>query len=213
MRVDRVADIPLTFGGRARFNIQNVLAATLTGYINHMEINEIKTALRTFIPSAETTPGRMNLFKLPRYEVLIDYAHNTASMEAIADFMTNVEASVKIGIIAGLGDRRDDDTITIGRLAAQMFDEIIIRQDKDLRGKTANEINNLLLQGINQVKPELETKVIEQEASALAHALEYAPPGSFITLFSEDIPEAVKLVESFRIIQHRQVPVEQNNHQ
>ncbi|MFD2247366.1 cyanophycin synthetase [Pontibacter ruber] len=211
MRVDRVADIPLTFGGRARFNIQNVLAATLTGYINHMELSEIKTALRTFIPSAETTPGRMNLFKLPKYEVLIDYAHNTASMEAIADFISNVEAPLKIGIIAGIGDRRDNDTIEIGKLAAQMFDEIIIRQDKDLRGRSGSEINGLLKQGIMQVKPELELKEIEQEARALAHALEYAPPGSFITLFSEDIPEAVKLVESFRIIQHRQVPVDQNN--
>ncbi len=203
IRVDRVADIPLTFGGKARFNIYNVLAATLAGYISHMEINEIKTALRTFIPSPETTPGRMNLFKLPNAEVLIDYAHNIASMQAISEFINNTDATRKIGIIAGIGDRRDEDMKEVGRLAAQVFDEIIIRQDKDLRGRDGKEINNLLKEGIFSVKPELEPLEIKQESRALAHALEYAPEGSFIALFAEDIPEAVKLVENFRLIQHR----------
>jgi len=203
IRVDRVADVPLTFGGKAKFNIYNVLAATLAGYISHMEINEIKTALRTFIPSPETTPGRMNLFKLPKYEVLIDYAHNTASLQAIGDFIRNVEASPKIGIIAGIGDRREEDMKEVGRLAAEIFDEIIIRQDKDLRGRDGKAINERVKEGIFSVKPELEPKEINQETRALAHALEYAPEGAFIALFSEDIPEATKLIENFRIIEHR----------
>ncbi|WP_242927211.1 cyanophycin synthetase [Pontibacter vulgaris] len=211
IRVDRVADIPLTFGGRAKFNIQNVLAATLTGYINHFEIAEIRTSLRTFLPSPETTPGRMNLYKLPKYEVLIDYAHNTASMRAIGDFIGNVEASHKIGIVAGIGDRRDEDTRDIGRIAAEIFDEVIIRQDKDLRGKTGDEINRLVIEGLTAVKPDIQYKEISQESQALAHALEYAPEGAFITLFVEDYTEAIKLIESFRIIQHRQVTANQHN--
>ncbi|MBB6610911.1 cyanophycin synthetase [Pontibacter sp. Tf4] len=204
IRIDRVADIPVTFGGRARFNIYNVLAAALAAYTSHLEVNEIKTALRTFVPSAETMPGRMNLFKLPKVEVLIDYAHNIASMQAIGDFIRSTEASTKIGIIAGVGDRRDQDMIEVGKLAAEMFDEIIIRQDKDLRGRKGSEINNLLKQGIFAVKPALEPIEIKQESSALAYAIEYAPQNAFITLFSEDIQEAVKLVENFRVIQHRE---------
>ncbi|WP_242919473.1 cyanophycin synthetase [Pontibacter liquoris] len=209
IRIDRVADIPLTFGGKARFNIYNVLAATLAAYTSHMEINEIRTALRTFIPSAETTPGRMNLFKLPKAEVLIDYAHNTASMEAISDFINQSDANHKIGIIAGVGDRRDEDLKAVGRLAAEVFDEIIIRQDKDLRGRSGKEINHLLKEGIFTVKPYLEPREINQETRALAYALEYAPEGSFIALFAEDIPEAVKLVENFRVIQHRNAASDQ----
>ncbi|HEY4652616.1 MAG TPA: cyanophycin synthetase, partial [Pontibacter sp.] len=173
IRVDRVADIPLTFGGKARFNIYNVLAATLTAYLSHLEISEIRTALRTFIPSPETTPGRMNLFKLPKAEVLIDYAHNMASMLAIGDFIKNTDAYPKIGIIAGVGDRRDEDMREVGRIAASIFDEIIIRQDKDLRGRSGKEINNLLKEGIFSVKPDLEPKEIKEETRALAYALEY----------------------------------------
>ncbi|WP_187264133.1 cyanophycin synthetase [Pontibacter beigongshangensis] len=210
IRVDRVADIPLTFGGRAKFNIQNVLAATLAAYMLHFEVAEIKTALRTFLPSAETTPGRMNLFKLPKFEVLIDYAHNIASMKAIGDFLQHVPATSKIGIVAGVGDRLSADIIEVGKLAAAMFDQIIIRQDLDSRDRKGEEINQLLKEGIRSAPKNVKVLEIKEETRALAHALEYAPEGAFITLFSENVPEAVKMIESFRIIQHRKAVSEEN---
>ncbi|MDX5443188.1 MAG: cyanophycin synthetase, partial [Hymenobacteraceae bacterium] len=208
IRIDRVADIPLTFGGRARFNIENVLAATLSGYISHFEIEEIKRALRTFIPSPSKTPGRMNLFKFPAFEVLIDYAHNTGSLKAIGEFLEHVEASPKIGIIAGIGDRRDEDTYELGKLAAGIFDEIIIRQDKDLRGKSGETIRENLLRGIQEVRPDIPIQEIKEEMRAIAFALEHADRGSFITIFSEDVSEAIKMVESFKVIQDRRVMVD-----
>ncbi|ALJ00347.1 cyanophycin synthetase [Rufibacter tibetensis] len=208
IRVDRVADIPLTFGGRAKFNIENVLAATLAGYISRFEISEIKTALRTFIPSASKTPGRMNLFKFPTFEVLVDYAHNPAGMKGIADFLQNVDARTRVGIVAGVGDRRDEDFVELGKMAAQMFDEIIIRSDKDLRGRTADEIYNKIIEGIEQVDPNKTYKIINQEMVAIAYALEHAERNSFITIFSEDIPEAIKMIENFKVIQDRRVMVD-----
>lgn len=87
IRIDRVADVPLTFGGKAKFNIENILAATLAGYISHFEVEDIKTSLRTFIPSPSKTPGRMNLFKFPNFEVLVDYAHNVGGLKAIGEYM------------------------------------------------------------------------------------------------------------------------------
>ncbi|WP_192821125.1 cyanophycin synthetase [Rufibacter sp. LB8] len=208
IRVDRVADIPLTFGGRAKFNIENVLAATLAGYISHFEISEIKTALRTFIPSSNKTPGRMNLFKFPTFEVLVDYAHNPAGMKGIAEFLQNVDARKHVGIIAGVGDRRDEDIVEMGRLAASMFDEVIVRHDKDLRGRSAENIIELMVAGITQVDPDKNYKVIGQEMIAIAYALEHAERNSFITIFSEDIPEAIKLIENFKVIQDRRVMID-----
>ncbi|MGV3541317.1 MAG: cyanophycin synthetase [Rufibacter sp.] len=208
IRVDRVADIPLTFGGRARFNIENVLAATLAGYLSNFEVSEIKSALRTFVPSPTKTPGRMNLFKFPTFEVLVDYAHNPAGMKGIADFLENVDARKKVGIIAGVGDRRDEDMVELGKLAAQMFDEVIIRLDKDLRGRSAEEINQNVIKGITQVDQEKPYRVIPQEMIAIAYALEHAERNSFITIFSEDISEAIKLIENFKVIQDRRVLVD-----
>ena len=207
IRVDRVADIPLTFGGRARFNIENVLAATLAAYVSHVPVEDIKTALRTFIPSPAKTPGRMNLFKFPNFEVLLDYAHNAAGLKAIGEFLNNTNATRRVGIIAGVGDRRDEDTIELGRLAGELFDEIIIRQDKDLRGRPAEEINNLLVTGI-KMSGDKDITIIPEEMRAIAYALENAERDSIVCIFSEQISEAIKLVENFKTIQDRRVLVD-----
>ncbi|RAU83020.1 cyanophycin synthetase [Pontibacter arcticus] len=205
IRIDRVADIPLTFGGKAKFNIENILAATLAGYISHFEIEDIKTALRTFLPSPSKTPGRMNLFKFPDFEVLVDYAHNVGGMKAIGTFLEEVEATRKVGIIAGVGDRREEDFYELGQVAGQIFDEIIIRLDEDLRGKTPEQITEPLIQGIKSIAPNKSIRIIPQEMRAIAYALELATPGSFISVFTEDMQEAVKMVESFKVIQDRKV--------
>ncbi|NEM97499.1 cyanophycin synthetase [Pontibacter burrus] len=208
LRVDRVADVPLTFGGKARFNIENILAATLAGYISHFDIEDIKTSLRTFIPSPAKTPGRMNLFKFPKFEVLVDYAHNVGGLKAVGDFIRSHDTGHKVGIIAGVGDRRTEDFYDLGFVAAQVFDEIIVRLDSDLRGKTAEEITGPILQGIEDADPTKKVTLIPEEMRAIAYALEHAQPNSFIAIFTEDISESVKMVEHFKIIQDRNVLVE-----
>lgn len=150
----------------------------------------------------------MNLFRFPNFEVLVDYAHNAAGLKAIGDFIQTTDATTKVGIIAGVGDRRDEDTHELGRLAATYFDEIIIRQDKDLRGASSEHINNMLMGGIKEVDPNKHVVIIPVEMRAIAHALENAGRGALITIFSEDITEAIKLVENFKIIQDRRVLVD-----
>ncbi len=208
IRIDRVADVPLTFGGRAKFNIENILAAALAGYISHFEIEDIKSSLRTFVPSPAKTPGRMNLFKFPEFEVLIDYAHNVGGLRAIGAFMEDLEVSKKVGIVAGVGDRRTEDFYELGQVAGEIFDEIIVRLDTDLRGKTAEEITLPLMRGIEDVAPHKQVKLIPEEMRAIAHALENAEPESFIAIFTEDIAEAVKMVENFKLLQDRKVLVD-----
>ena len=208
IRVDRVADIPLTFGGRAKFNIENVLAATLAAYVSRIPVEDIKLALRTFIPSAAKTPGRMNVFRFSNFEVIVDYAHNAAGLQAIGGFIRTTDATRRVGIIAGVGDRRNEDTRELGSLAAEYFDEIIIRQDKDLRGASLEHINNNLLAGIHQMNPDKQVVIIPDEMRAIAHALENAERGDLIIIFFEDISEAIKLVENFRFIQDRRVLVD-----
>ncbi|WP_266205312.1 cyanophycin synthetase [Pontibacter kalidii] len=208
IRIDRVADVPLTFGGKARFNIENILAAALAGYISHFEIHDIKTSLRTFIPSPSKTPGRMNLFKFPTFDVLVDYAHNVGGLKAIGDYMNALDVTKKVGIVAAVGDRRQEDFYEIGRVSGEIFDEIIVRLDADLRGRTADEILGPVLKGIEDVAPEKQVHQIPQEMRAIAFALERAEPGALIAIFTEDVHESVKMVESFKVIQDRKEFVE-----
>ncbi len=196
-RVCKVTAIPLTFGGKVGFMVANVLAATLASYTYGFTIEDIKTNLETFIPSASQTPGRMNVFDFKDYKVLIDFAHNADGFRGIKEFLSTIDSPLKIGIITGTGDRRDDDIRDLGRISAEMFDHIIIRQDKFLRGRTADEIVNLLLEGIREVAPDKSYEYIPKEVEALKHALSLAKPGAFITALSDVIDNAIEVVQSY----------------
>jgi cyanophycin synthetase len=197
LRIDRAVEFPATFGGRAGFNIENCLAAALAGYLAGFDRDDIKTAFRTFVPSAAKTPGRMNIFKFPKYEVIVDYAHNTAGIQKFGEFMDATSATRKIGVVSGLGDRRDEDTMGFARIAGRIFDEVVLRQDKDLRGKTAEEIKTLMEQGLRLDKTDLPITYIEKEMDAIDHVLETAPKGAVITLFTENISAVLEKLEKY----------------
>ncbi len=198
MRVMKAEDIPLTYGGKAKFMIQNVLPAILAANIQGISIEDMKAALETFIPSASQTPGRLNLFKFNDFSILLDYAHNPAGMRALKNFTDELDATVKVGIIAGIGDRREEDNNEMGSIAAEMFDEIIIRQDKRLRGKTEEQLIKMLGDGIKMKDPNKKTTIIPSEKEAITHAVKNAVKGSLIVLCSDVIPEALDLVKKFK---------------
>ncbi|MDC8002109.1 cyanophycin synthetase [Aequorivita todarodis] len=198
MRIMKAENIPLTFGGKATFMIQNILPAVIAANVRGIGIEDMKVALETFIPSASQTPGRLNLFKFENFTILLDYAHNPAGMRALQKFTDNLEATVKVGIIAGVGDRREEDTNELGSIAAEMFDEIIIRQDKHLRGKSEEALIKMLNDGIKMKDPNKKTTVIPSEKEAITYAVKNAKKGSLIICCSDVIPDALELVMKFK---------------
>ncbi|QQX77846.1 MULTISPECIES: cyanophycin synthetase [Aequorivita] len=198
MRIMKAENIPLTFGGKASFMIQNILPAVIAANVRGIGIEDMKVALETFIPSATQTPGRLNLFKFENFSILLDYAHNPAGMRALQQFTDSFDATEKIGIIAGVGDRREEDTNELGSIAAEMFDEIIIRQDKNLRGKSEEELIKMLNVGIKMKNPNKKTTIIPSEKEAITHAIKNAKKGSLIICCSDVIPDALDLVMKFK---------------
>ena len=198
MRIMSAESIPLTYGGKAKFMIQNVLAGILAAHVQGISIEDMKAGLETFIPSASQTPGRLNLFEFENFSILLDYAHNAAGMRALQKFTDELEATVKVGIIAGIGDRRVEDNNEMGSIAAEMFDEIIIRQDKRLRGKTEEELIKMLNDGIKMKDPNKKTTIIPSEREAITYAVKNAVKGSLIILCSDVIPDALDLVKKFK---------------
>jgi cyanophycin synthetase len=197
IRIEKVTTIPLTFGGKARFMIGNVLAASLAGYLFGFKTENIRLSLETFIPSAALTPGRMNIFNFKNFQVMIDFAHNPAGYMAIEEFLGTVESPKKIGIISGVGDRRDEDITECGRIAARMFDHIIIRQEKHLRGRTEQEIIDLILNGITSVDKKMTYEIIPKEVEAIKHAISIAEQGTFITALSDVVTNAIEIVQEY----------------
>ncbi len=198
IRIDKVSNAPITFGGKAEFNIQNALGVVLAAYLSDFKIEDIKLALETFVPSPVQTPGRMNIFNFKHFTVMADYAHNAHGMKAIGKFVSKVEASKKVGVIAGVGDRRDEDTIELAEEAAKVFDEIIIRQDRNLRGRTEEELIALMKKGISNIDPNKKVTVIKKESEAIDHAVRNAQKGSFIVIIHDVVLAALDQLQKLK---------------
>ncbi|WP_426092120.1 cyanophycin synthetase [Flavobacterium sp. DSR3-2] len=197
IRIERATHVPLTLGGKAKFMIANVLAATLASYLWGFKTEDISLSLQTFIPSAAQTPGRMNIFEFKKFKVLIDFAHNASGYKGVEEYLHSVDATKKIGIIAGVGDRRDEDIRECATIAARMFDHIIIRQEKYLRGRTEDEIINLILEGIKNSGKTVTYEIIPKETEAIKHAINCAEEGSFITALSDVVTNAIDIVQEY----------------
>jgi cyanophycin synthetase len=198
IRVQRTIQIPLTFGGTVPFMIENVMAATLAAFLWGFKTEDIKISLETFIPSAAQTPGRMNIFEFKDFRFMIDFAHNPDGYRGIKEFLRHVDSPLKIGIIAGTGDRRDEDIRELGKLSAEMFDYVILRQEKHLRGRTEENILDLLKEGILSVDANKQFEVVPKEIDAIKHAMSLAKPGTFITALSDVVDNAIETVQNYQ---------------
>lgn len=218
--------IPATFGGRARMNVANALAAAAAAWAAGAHLHDIRQGLRTFSTSFFQAPGRLNLIDLGGVRVIIDYCHNVDGMRQLADFVERmttepeprgragakpaVKAGAKapartaapasgprprigraIGVIGIPGDRRDEDQREYGALAATAFDEIVVREDRNLRGRSAGESAANVVEGVKAARAAgtvrtTRTDKILDEMTAVRAALRRAAPGDLIVLCVDD---------------------------
>jgi cyanophycin synthetase len=197
-RIAKISDVPLTFSGTAECMIKNILPSVLAAALSGFSAEKIAEGLKTFIPSPETTPGRMNLFKFRDFRIMVDYAHNEDGFIELKKYISQVKSPLKIGVIGGTGDRRDEDLRKVGMYAAQMFDEIIIRTDKDTRGRNPEEINNLLLEGIRSVNENTPVKIIPEETEAIYYAISQAVKDAFILAFADHVMDTIAFVRDLQ---------------
>ena len=188
--------IPATFGGKARMNVQNALAAAAAAWASGAHLHDIRQGLRTFTTSFFQAPGRLNMVEVAGVRVVIDYCHNVDGMRALSDFVNRmmVENGVRdgraIGVIGVPGDRRDDDMRGYGALAATAFDEIIVREDRNLRGRSPGETAAHVLDGIRAARADgaraTKSEKILKEMTAVRAALRRANPGDLLVMCVDD---------------------------
>ncbi|NLG20854.1 MAG: cyanophycin synthetase [Actinomycetales bacterium] len=187
--------LPSTFGGAARFNIANAMAAAGAAFACDVPLHDIRQGLRTFTTSYYLSPGRMNMLDVKGVSVVVDYCHNPAGMRAIGEFVDNLaeqrEAALenarisRIGVVGGTGDRRDDDLAELGAVAARHFDVLVVREDDNPRGRPRGESAAHLVRGINEAIAAGEARVrmvdtVLPEVEAVRHAMVLANPGDLV---------------------------------
>lgn len=193
-KIASIDEVPLTFKGLAECMIKNILPAMLAAYCYNIPVEQINQALLSFKPSPENTPGRMNSFQFTNFCLMLDYAHNEGGYQELKKYAARVTAPIKTGVIAATGDRRDQDIRNLGSLAAEIFDEIIIRHDKDGRGRTNEELTGLLMAGIRKIKPNMLINVISDELEAITYAMMHAQKDSWIFVNTDNVHETVPFV-------------------
>ncbi|MEW5930478.1 MAG: cyanophycin synthetase [Gemmatimonadota bacterium] len=181
-------EVPLMLGGAARFQQQNVLAAIATAYVQGVRYDTIRAGLLSFFPSPSMTPGRLNLLRVGKARVLVDYAHNQAAVEGLLELALNLPALRRIGVVAVPGDRRDEDIRGVGRLAAGL-DRVIVKEDPDKRGREDGEIARLMVEGLREGGMDEERiVVILDEREAVDRALREVGDGELALILADDVP-------------------------
>ncbi len=198
VRVEKASNIPLTYGGRAEFMVQNVLAATLACFVHGVSIEDIRVGLTTFNAGTAQTPGRLNFVEVGDVTVLMDYAHNPAGLRGLSKFINTLGRKYKTCVINGTGDRRDEDIVEFGQIAGENFDRIVIRRGHYLRGREEQQTYELLKKGIAKAKKDPVVRIIPESRDAIHHAIKYGRKGELVVTLADRVPEDIAHVQEYR---------------
>jgi cyanophycin synthetase len=191
--------VPITFNGKARFNIANALAAVLASFATQIHVTDIVSGLQSFFQSATTTPGRLNFVDFDGFRVMIDYAHNPHGLAAMSELAVALRRTRLVCVLGLPGDRRDEDIREAARIVGQHFDRVVLRDDFDLRGRQPGEVAGILRDGL--MAGGLDAANIAHrhaELDAISLAVAEAEPGDLIVYIADKPAIAAQYVETLR---------------
>src|SRR5690606_11278079 len=179
--------IPATLEGRALHNVQNAMFAAAMAFSLGIRLDAIRHGLRTFDTTFFQAPGRMNVFDEHPFKVVMDYAHNAHAVAMMADLAQRLDvAGRRIVVVAGPGDRRDEDLVAIAGSVAGKFDHYIVRRDDGLRGRDGDEVPRIIAGALRAAGVgEDAISVIADEQAAVDAALRMGRPGDLVLVLAD----------------------------
>ena len=192
--------IPATLEGRAMHNVQNAMFAAAIAFSLDIKLDAIRQGLRTFDSTFYQAPGRMNVYDEHPFKVLFDYGHNAHAVAAMADLAQRLDCTGRrIVVLAGPGDRRDEDLVAIAQAVAGRFDHYICRRDDALRGREPDEVPRIISSALRSLGvPDGAITVIPDEQEAIDAALRMGRPGDLLLVFSDALVRSWKQITKFR---------------
>ncbi|HYV12096.1 MAG TPA: Mur ligase family protein, partial [Pyrinomonadaceae bacterium] len=178
--------LPVMMNGVADFQISNLLATVAACRAFGVEQDVLLKSLINF-SSWANNPGRANLYRLNGGHVMVDYGHNTEAFDAICKMTSAWNDRQVTGIITVPGDRDDAIIDRAARAAAKGFDKVIIREDRDLRGRKPGDVASILCRAIREAAPATECEVILDEIEALRQAVRRMVKNEVIVVFYEKL--------------------------
>jgi cyanophycin synthetase len=184
--------IPITHGGKVGFQCENVLAAAAACWAQGIPAEVIRTGLETFGATLGKSPGRFNLMDINGATVVVDYGHNTSSLQAMLEIIQQFPHKRRLALYSAAGDRRDIDLVQQGELLGKAFDRVFIYEDHYLRGRQPGEIMQLFEQGLKKSSRVKETRSITGWKTACAEVIAAAQPGELVLMQADVVDETVQ---------------------
>jgi len=185
--VCHLAKIPLTWGGKAQHNVQNVLAAVGACWALGYSAVQIRKAICGFGSVPEDNLGRLEYYELNGLRVILDYAHNPGGVREVLKTLNSLKYKKLIGCVGLPGDRPDSIIRIFAAEIAEAFDYLYIKEDLDPRGRKPGEVagiiyDQLLKEGLKPSK----INIVLNEQEAFRQALKQATKDDIVIVFYEN---------------------------
>lgn len=195
-RLVKINEVPLTLDGNASFQVSNTLAAVAVATALNINPHQIIHGLKAFYPSIENR-GRLNLYSVKKGYAILDYGHNPDAINAIGKMLKSWDGYRKIGIFGLPGDRADHLIESATLQASNHFDELILRDDFDLRGRLPGEVPNLMHQTLLRHAKVIPHKIILNELEAIQSTLNHIKENTIVVIFYDEFKEIMKALSPF----------------
>lgn len=192
--------VPACLNGKLQHNVENLLAAVAACVGLGLSPEEIASGLRSFASDLANNPGRFNVFEVAGTKLIVDYAHNAPALRcallAARSFCT--DAGRLISVVASPGDRRDEDIKSLGKVAGELSDYVVIKEDSDLRGRQPLETASLIRQGVLRSISSPDRCIVEpKEEDAVHKAIAISRPGDVVIVFYEKLEPLMEVLRQW----------------
>ena len=182
-----VEEVPATFRGAAAHNVANALAAAAAAGALGVDPATIAEGLRSFLPDADTNPGRANRYELDGVTVVVDFAHNVHAVRAMAGLARSLGGERTCVLFSQAGDRPDDalDDLAAAVHATGPDHYVVAEVPKYLRGREPMEVPRRLAAALTtRGVPDAAIDVAPDAVVGTEVALDWARPGDVLLLLT-----------------------------
>jgi cyanophycin synthetase len=182
-KIADVASIPLTFGGAARYNVENVLGAVAMAQALSIPQDAIARGLAGF--DASENPGRGEIVESRGVRVMLDFGHNPQGLRAVMTLAESLRRNNgRLYVVAGsAGDRTNHEVNEMCRtIAAAKPRRVYVRELRGyMRGRLPGEMSAIFRRSLSEFGVADDDIVMaDSEVDALRRVLDEATPDDFV---------------------------------
>jgi len=200
-KIIEAKDVPITFGGAARYNISNALGAMALCHVLGVDDQALATGLKAFSGGADVNPGRGNLFEKDGIRIFLDFAHNEHGIKAISETVKAFQAERNIVLMGQAGDRLDKDIDDLVRAACELDpDRLLVCELPGYeRGRPSMEVPALIRDiALAEGVPEAAISIFASPLKGVEEALAEARQGDCLVLLAlTQRDEVLALIRDF----------------